>query len=527
MYQTTITSLFFLILSATAFGQNADKNFFKDADMFFKQYVTEGRVNYNALQSTGDIMPLIIAIEKTDLSNSSDEVKKAFYINAYNFHVINMALTEYPIKSVQDIPGFFDKKKIKVAGKFSTLNSLEKDYLLEPYADPRLHFVLVCGALGCPPITDFAYAPVKLEEQLTQQTRLALNDPKFVRPDNNKTELSQIFKWYINDFGGSKEKVKAFINSYTNTPIKNKLSYYAYDWSLNDIVQRNNSNSSESNQTAIGNNESRYVVSSTIPVGSYEVKIFNNLYTQKTGIDGNLTDRSSFFTTTITALYGLNSRLNIGLNTRWRKVRNHLLPSSPFGVFGSDEIGTSRSGITALGPMIRWAAIPQWENFSIQSSYTFAIGDELKGINEKPFIDWNGAVWNTQFFNDFPLGDNFSLFTELDFIWEDIGSDKPNEGIYFDNKTSTPITLILSYFPTPKITLYALSGYSPSWSLENENGESGLSVNDYFYQGGIGGKYQFNPKFEIELLYSDFTTKFLKDNNGQAATYNLGLRFNL
>ncbi|HAW03693.1 MAG TPA: hypothetical protein DCW83_03345, partial [Saprospirales bacterium] len=187
----------------------------------------------------------------------------------------------------------------------------------------------------------------------------------------------------------------------------------------------------------------------------------------------------------------------------------------------------SRSGLTAFGPMVRWAAIPQWENFSIQSSYTFSIGDDLKGNSTDPFIDWNGAIWNTQFFNDFPIGDNFSLFTEVDFIWEDIGRDKQNEGVYFDNKTSTPLTVILSYFPTLKTTIYALTGYAPSWSLENNNGESGLTINDYFYQGGVGGKHQFTPNFEIELLYSDFTTKFLKDSEGQAATYNLGLRFNL
>ena len=90
------------------------------------------------------------------------------------------------------------------------------------------------------------------------------------------------------------------------------------------------------------------------------MKIFNNLYSQNTGSDGIFTDRSSFFTTTITALYGFTNRLNVGINTRWRKVRNHALPSLAFAVFGSGEDGGSRSGLTAFGPMVRWAAIPQW-----------------------------------------------------------------------------------------------------------------------------------------------------------------------
>lgn len=525
MYQTIKTIILLLIISVTAFGQNIDKKFFADANAFFKQYVTDGRVNYTALHTTGDLMPLIIKVEKADLNGADEATKKAFYINAYNLHVIDLALKAYPLKSVQDIPGFFDEKKINVGGKKMTLNKFEKEYMLKPYGDSRLHFVLVCGALGCPPITDFAYMPTQLEAQLEQQTKLALNEPTFVRSNDNKTELSQIFKWYTSDFAGGKDEVIQFINSYRDTPISGKISYYSYDWTLNDIKLKKITNSSSS--VSASNNASRYVVSSTIPVGSYEIKVFNNLYSQQTRSDGILTDRSSFFTTTLTALYGLNNRFNVGINTRWRKIRNHALPSSPFGVFGSDENGSTRSGVTGFGPMLRWAPVPKWENFSIQSSYTFAIGEELKGNESQPFIDWNGAVWNTQFFNDFPLGDNLSLFTEIDFIWEDIGSDKPSQGVYFDNKTTTPITVILSYFPNSKTTIYALTGYAPSWSLENELGESGLTLSDYFYQGGIGGKYQFTPKFEIELLYSDFTTKFLKDSEGQAATYNLGLRFNL
>lgn len=520
--------LILLSISMTVAGQNIDEIFFNEADEFFKQYVVDGRVNYTSLQTTGDLIPLIIQIEEADLKSLDKATKKAFYINAYNLHVIDLALKSYPVKSVQDIPGFFDKKTVVVGGRKMTLNTLEKEYLIKPFQDPRLHFVLVCAAIDCAPITRFAYTPTKLDDQLNSQTSLALNDPTFIRPSGDKTELSQIFKWYKGDFGKNELEIIRFINSYREILISDNTSYYPYDWALNDIKLRAKTSFSNGELNSWeGNNQSRYIVSSTIPVGSYEVKIFNNLYSQKTGRDGLLTERSSYFTTSITALYGLNNRFNIGINTRWRRVRNQNLPSSPFSVFGYDTQGSSRSGLTAFGPMVRWAAVPKWKNFSIQSSFTFAIGEELKGNSEEPFIDWNGAVWNTQFFNDFPLGDNFSLFTELDLIWEDIGKDNANESIYFDNKTSTPITAILSYFPSPKTTLYVLAGYAPSWALENEFGDSGLSINDYTYQGGLGGKYQFTPKFEIELLYSDFTTKFLKDTEGQASTYNLGLRFNI
>lgn len=523
MQQMTKTVFLLIIFSATCYSQSIGEKFFIDTDTFLKKYIQEGRVNYKALHGNMDILPLINAIENADLTNADAATKKAFYINAYNLHVINLALKNYPLKSVQDVAGFFEKKKINVSGKKLTLNKFEKEYLLEPLKDARLHFVLVCGALGCPPITNFAYIPANLNDQLEQQTKIALNDATFIRMNENETEISQIFKWYASDFGGGKDEVIQFINSYRTTPITDQTNYYSYDWTLNGFDNLEQLNHYTSNAT--GNNANRYVVSSTIPKGTYEIKIFNNLYTQKTISDSILDSRSSFYTTTVTALYGLSNRLNVGINGRVRRVRNHSLPSSPFGVFGSDENGSSRSGLTGIGPMLRWAAVPQWENFSIQSSFTFAIGDQLTGNTEEPFIDWNGAVWNTQFFNDFPIGDNFSLFTEIDYLWEDIG--KSNDETTYINKQTTPITLILSYNPTAMSTLYLLSGYAPSWSLKNEEGDFAISINDYFYQYGIGGKYQFTPNLEIELLYSDFTTKFLRDEEGQAATYNLGLRFNL
>jgi len=503
-----------LIFSISAEAQQLNNKFFNDVNSFLEKNVTDGRVDYASLKSDAKLQSLISVIENVDLSSADLAEKKAFYINAYNLHVINQALSAYPLESVQSIGGFFDGKKVKVAGKTQTLNQLEKDNLLKPYNDARLHFVLVCGALGCPPITDFAYTPAELDRQLTQQTKIALNDPTFLKVNGTDVELSQIFNWYTSDFGGSKSTIIEFINKYRNSPLDNnsKIKYYQYDWTLNDNKGKT---SAALTPSAVGNNSTRYIVSSTIPKGSIEIKVFNNLYSQKTvdNESGELANRSSFFTTSISALYGLSNRFNIGINTRYRKVRNNALPSSPFSVFGSDNEGSSRSGITAIGPQIRYAPVPKWENFSIQSSFVFPVGQELSGNSNQPYIDWDGATWNTQIFNDFPIGNNFSLFTELDVLLEDIGNVEEGR----NNRFSTPVTAIFSYNPNNKTTLYTLGGYSPFWGAEF----------DYFAQFGAGAKYQFTPKFEIELLYTDFTNKFLAETNGQAATFNLGLRFNL
>ncbi len=283
-----------IFLSSPLFAQKIDQQFFTKANSFFAKEVENGLLDYSSLKSNSELKSLIAIVENADLSSTDDATKKAFYINAYNLHVINQGVDGYPIQSVQDIAGFFDRKKVKVAGDQTTLNNLEKQKLLKPYKDGRLHFVLVCGALGCPPITDFAYLPEKLDMQLDQQTSLALNNPNFIRVEGNKTGLSQIFKWYTGDFGGSTKSVISFINKYRSSPIaeNTKTSYYDYDWALNEIKTNTNQTG-----TAQGNNASRYIVSSTIPKGSVEVKIFNNLYTQRTVQNDALTDRNTFFTT--------------------------------------------------------------------------------------------------------------------------------------------------------------------------------------------------------------------------------------
>ena len=499
-----------IISQMTLQAQVINEAFFNQVNSFLSTQVKDGALDYAALQNNSELTDLIDIITKADLTNANAETKKAFYINAYNLLVINAAAKAYPLESVQDISGFFDRRKVEVSGQKMTLNNLEKKKLLTPYQDGRLHFVLVCGALGCPPITDFAYTPALLNEQLDKQTRIALNNSNFIKVSDNEASLSQIFKWYPSDFGGKKSEIIKFINKYRETPISPsaKITYYPYDWTLND------QSVSTSSINTVGNNSARYIVSSTIPKGQIELKIFNNLYTQRTGIGETNGTRSTFFTTSISLLYGLNNKLNVGLSSRYRRVRNDGLDTSPFDVLTtSSSVGSARHGLTALGPQIRYAPKEEWTNFSIQSSFVFPIGNDLAGSNTQPYIDWTGPTWWTQFFNDFSIGNSFSLFTEIDVLIEDIGLSS-NGHI---NRFSTPVTTILSYNPSPKATIYGITGFSPFWQGEF----------DYFYQVGVGTKYQFTPMFEIELLVTKFANRFLVETGGDAATFNLGLRYNI
>ncbi len=467
---------------------------------------SNGTIDYKGLSDDSDISSLVSYINQADLTNASEFDLKAFRINAYNLMVVNQVLENYPIATVQEVSGFFDRNKLLIEGELTTLNNYEKSKLLNHFEDPRLHFVLVCGALGCPPIIEVAYRGEILEQQLDRQTRIALNNPEFIKYSSSDFQISQIFNWYATDFGRSSKKIVQFINSYRIDSIDKSLSlkYYEYDWSLND-------QDISSLAVVDGNSSNRYVVSAAIPKGTYELKVFNNLYSQIDRINNN---RSTFFTSAFNALYGVSNRFNAGVLGRFRTVTNHFPSGQVIDFFSRGNLTSERTGLTALGPQLRIAPVPSWPNFSIQSTFTFPIGKQLEGESgDKPFIDWSGAVFQNQFFNDFTLSSKWSIFAEIDIIIEDISFDL-DQGAF---RTSTPVIGILSYFPTPMATIYALGGFSPFWQREF----------DYFYQFGIGAKYQITSDFEVELLSSYFQNKYLPTVDGVAGTYNLGLRYSI
>ena len=501
-----------LFMCAAAFTQA--QQIFEQFDFFFHRHVsTEGRVNYAGIQPQ-ELENLHQAIDRYVLADQPEAHQKAFLINAYNIFVISSVVVKQERSSVQNHSNFFTEESFSLGGKRLSLNQIEKDILFKIHADPRLHFVLVCGAVSCPPIINQAYFPTTLENDLDRQTRAAVNDPAFVRfnRETNTVEWSALFDWYAQDFGANRSDIIAWINTYRTEAIPSdaKAKVLPYDWSLN--IQ-NGQLRSQDLPAERATNSIRYVVSSTIKKGSTETKVFNNLYTQATGDGSTLNARSNFFTTFITSLYGVSDRFNAGLELRYRRVSNTGFPSSPLTVFDNVMAGQSRQSFATIGPKIRWAPVPKWGNFSIQSGFWIPLENDLEGGNGESYIDWNGFTSWTQIMNDFTLGQRFSLFTEVSFLWEDIGTMGDRVDL---NRLSTPLTVIASYFPEPKTTLYILNGFSPYWSPDL----------DWFYQVGAGAKYQFSPKFEVELLYTKFTNSFLVENNGRAATFNFGIRIN-
>lgn len=199
----------------------------------------EGNVNYAAIKRNPvELKALLKRVEAFDAATAKPADREAFYLNAYNLLVIGEVVAHFPLESVQKVPGFFDKTQLGVAGEKLTLNELEAQKLRQPYADPRVHFALVCGAKGCPRLSRTAYLGSQLDAQLTAQARKVLQDPAFVRIDakGRKAQLSHIFKWYEADFKASGKTGIAFVNQFREgkpIPGTYAVEYYPYDWALN------------------------------------------------------------------------------------------------------------------------------------------------------------------------------------------------------------------------------------------------------------------------------------------------------
>lgn len=232
------TLIFLMAFSATSLFSQDDHSFFEKTDSFLKATVSNGNVDYDAIHSNPkQLNDLMTLAESISVSKNDKNTYQAFWINAYNLSVIKGIINNYPTKSPLDDKGFFDKTKYKLAGKSVTLNDMENTILRAEFKDPRFHFVLVCGAVGCPPLIDNAYMPKTLDAQLTKQTKLALNGDYFIKINDKKKTVdgSEILKWYKEDFTMNGSSEIDFINRYRNekVPSDYKLSYSTYNWNLN------------------------------------------------------------------------------------------------------------------------------------------------------------------------------------------------------------------------------------------------------------------------------------------------------
>ncbi len=270
-------------------------------------------------------------------------------------------------------------------------------------------------------------------------------------------------------------------------------------------------------------NIQNYTPSKLLEKGKWDIKWFNNLYTQTERIDKGIKstiNRENFFTTSLEVFTGIsnNKKLNAGLILEYRS--NTFAGESATSVFSfKNELGKSRSGLSHIAPSVKIAPFSALPRFSIQSSFFIPVFKQESDANG--FLAQKSYIWQNRFFYDYTFkGNKFQLFSELGtrlFFGEKLKNNDGSQnekGGFANNSLELAPGVFLSYFPTNKFTVLTFVQHAQLLDLGNDFGQNYTAV-------GVGAKYQLTKVLNLETLYS----KFVRGNDtGLGQSFNLGLR---
>ena len=215
-------------------------------DALLKKHVdADGWVDYDGLH--GDSARLdeyLTAIARAPFDTMSRDEKLALLINAYNAATLRLILDFHPVKSIKDIPTAkrWDHERWVVGGHTLSLNDIEHKQIRPKFNEPRIHFALVCAAVGCPKLRNEAFDAARIDAQLDDQMRYAHEHDRWLRFDADRAvlRLTKLYDWYGSDFTQTGMTVQQYAARYS-PPLKRaldegrrvKVRWLDYSWVLN------------------------------------------------------------------------------------------------------------------------------------------------------------------------------------------------------------------------------------------------------------------------------------------------------
>lgn len=222
-------------------------------DGLLHRYVdSQGRVDYKTWQKQdrATLSVWLASMGQVNLREATPAQGLAFWINLYNALVIAQILRRDPLTPVLPqvfgLPNwpaflwFFSRPVYRVAGESYSLNRIEHGTIRQQFAEPRIHFALVCAAIGCPLLRNEAYRPESVYDQLEADAQRFITNPDKVRYDSTTGTLycSRIFKWYGQDFLKLAPSISAYLQPYLKQEFGREptIVYLDYDWGLNQRI---------------------------------------------------------------------------------------------------------------------------------------------------------------------------------------------------------------------------------------------------------------------------------------------------
>ena len=253
-----------LLPPTTVFGQTFDHTY-AVWEGLLKKHVRwlpdnkQSRANYKGFAADraelSKVLESFSAVSQAQFNAWSKEQQMAFLINAYNAFTVEIILSKYPdLKSIKDL-GLFGRGPWKneffsLLGAKRHLDWIEHEQLRPKYSEPRVHVAVNCASIGCPALLPEAFTASKMDAMLEDGMRRFLGDRTRNRFEGGKLQVSNIFKWFKEDFEKGHKgfaKLEDVFAKYADLlttdeaarqQIKAKavsISHLDYDWSLNDV----------------------------------------------------------------------------------------------------------------------------------------------------------------------------------------------------------------------------------------------------------------------------------------------------
>ncbi|CAA6664459.1 unnamed protein product [Spirodela intermedia] len=237
----------------------------------FEAYVSDDgkHVDYRSIYESEEYrryLRIIEELQRVELQDVPREEKLAFFINLHNTMAIHAILTwGHPVGAL-DRRKFLGDFKYVIGGCSYSLSGIQngilrgnqrppynitrpfgpKDGRSEvalPYAEPLVHFALVCGTRSGPALR--CYSPGNVDKELMEAARSFLrNGGLLIEPETNVVSASKILKWYSVDFGKNESEVIKHAANYLEASKSEellgllansqpKVVYQPFDWGLN------------------------------------------------------------------------------------------------------------------------------------------------------------------------------------------------------------------------------------------------------------------------------------------------------
>ena len=168
----------------------------------------------------------------------------AYWANLYNALTVQIVTENYPVKSIRDIKsgwraGPWKRDLVTVEGETLSLDNIEHDIMRPTYGTPLVHYMVNCASVGCPNLKETPWQAETLDADLDQAARAFINSPRGVNSNKGRLQVSSIYKWFDDDFGGSQQGVLNHLAQYADEDVaakllgRKKIDKFDYNWGVN------------------------------------------------------------------------------------------------------------------------------------------------------------------------------------------------------------------------------------------------------------------------------------------------------